>query len=70
MSKILFCHSKIKFISSRHHVISTIYVPCYYASFKYKSELFATKRGPLAESISLAKLEANRTPGPSSSKDG
>ena len=25
VSKILFCHSKIKFISSRHHVISSLY---------------------------------------------
>ena len=25
--KILFCHSKIKFISSRHCVISSIYIP-------------------------------------------
>ena len=28
--KILFCHSKIKFISSRHRVISSMYVAFYY----------------------------------------
>ena len=39
------------------------------ASFKYKSCLLL-RGSSLAESISLAKLEANQTPGPSSSKDG
>ena len=29
------CHSNMKFISSRHHVISSIYIPCCMHSYHY-----------------------------------
>ena len=51
--KILFCHSKIKFISSRHRVISSIYNFTFYNK---RLEQGADRFGPGMERLAVSRL--------------